>query len=155
MAADLLQGALMSEPRRKDIRKRLEELLAHLAPEEVEELRQRQARFEALSAPADDGIRKWQLLLAFATFLLVPGVFLANYGFGYSWFMDLSVMSVGGLVVVTLGLRWKRRLPLRYRGSELTHAKRPLSYHLCTLALIMFAILFFISGLLAAVKHLR
>jgi hypothetical protein len=129
-------------------------LLEKLAPDEAREVRERQRRFNALAVPEVRGIQNWQLLLAFATFLLVPGLILVKFGFGF-WLMDFAVMSTGALVIVVLSLRWRRRLPLRYRGSELSHATRPRSYHLCTLALIVFAMIFLMSGILATIAHIE
>lgn len=76
-------------------------------------------------------------------------------GPGRNWLMTTATIALGALLVALLLRRWKKRLPLRYRGSELKFEDRPTAYHVCTFLLILFAAMMLFAGLGAAVDDIR
>jgi hypothetical protein len=80
---------------------------------------------------------------------------LSWFGTGRNWLMTLATIAGSALLIAILLRHWKRRLPLRYRGSELKFDDRPTAYHLCTFVLIFFAAGMLYAGLAAAVDDIR
>jgi hypothetical protein len=111
-----------------------------------------------LSSKGGNGSRNLRDILVIAaciSFVVLLGSALPWFGSGRNWLMTVAVIALGGLTVALLVRHWKRRLPLRYRGSELRFEVRPFAYHVCTLMLILFALMMFIAGLGAAIADLR
>lgn len=65
------------------------------------------------------------------------------------WWLGATfgVLLAGLALSLALARHWKRRQPLRWRGSEIKFENRPLAYHLCTLGLALFTALFILAGM--------
>lgn len=63
-----------------------------------------------------------------------------------------GILLAGIALCLALALHWRRRRPLRWKGSEIKVEERPFAYHVSTLGLALFPALFVAAGWVAIVK---
>jgi hypothetical protein len=145
-AVVLLRGALINEPHREGISQRLHDLQWELWPEKMKEEESSQRRTLAERAFREKRERKLSKGLRTRQVLFGAAVLLMKLDSKFELTAHFSTLLFASSIVAFLFQYWRLRLPLRYRGSGLSHEDHRLSYHLCTFALLGFAAMLSVSS---------
>lgn len=153
-AARLLETAHNANPADKALRRKFEEIVLQLPQEEALAFKRRQKQLALLRRSTLHHPDRWWLVFGLLLIAMLASA-MPWLGGGPGLLMTTAVTSCGTMAVVITVRHWWHRWPIRAWGSVIEHDRRPLSYHLCMTAFLVFALMFSASGLFALLNALR